>query len=51
MTINWYPGHIAKAERELKEKVSLVDVVVEIIDARIPLSSKYLGVERVDHTW
>lgn len=47
MTINWYPGHIAKAERELKEKVSLVDVVVEIIDARIPLSSKYLGVEKL----
>ena len=47
MTINWYPGHIAKAERELKEKLSLVDVVVEIIDARIPLSSKYIGVEKL----
>ena len=29
MTINWYPGHIAKAEKELKQKLSLVDVVVE----------------------
>jgi len=47
MTINWYPGHIAKAERELKEKLSLVDVVVEVIDARIPLSSKYIGIERL----
>ncbi len=47
MTINWYPGHIAKAERELKEKLSLVDVVVEVIDARIPLSSKYIGVEKL----
>ncbi len=47
MTINWYPGHIAKAERELKQKLSLVDVVVEIIDARIPLSSKYLEVEKL----
>ncbi len=47
MTINWYPGHIAKAERELKEKLSLVDVVVEIIDARLPLSSKYIGVEKL----
>ncbi len=47
MAINWYPGHIAKAERELKEKLSLVDVVVEIIDARLPLSSKYIGVERL----
>jgi len=47
MAINWYPGHIAKAERELKEKLSLVDVVVEIIDARIPVSSKYLGIEKL----
>ena len=47
MTINWYPGHIAKAERELKQKLSLVDVVVEIIDARIPLSSKYLEIEKL----
>lgn len=47
MAINWYPGHIAKAERELKEKLSLVDVVVEVIDARLPLSSKYIGVEKL----
>ena len=47
MTINWYPGHIAKAERELKEKLSLVDVIVEVIDARIPLSSKFIGVEKL----
>ncbi|MDD3236471.1 MAG: ribosome biogenesis GTPase YlqF [Candidatus Gastranaerophilales bacterium] len=39
--IHWYPGHIAKAERKLKEQLSLVDVVIEIIDARIPLSSMY----------
>lgn len=39
--IHWYPGHIAKAERELKEKLNLVDVVLEIIDARIPYSSLY----------
>lgn len=34
--INWYPGHIAKAERELKEYIKKVDVVVEVRDARIP---------------
>lgn len=39
--IHWYPGHIAKAERALKEKINLVDVVIEILDARIPLSSCY----------
>lgn len=39
--IHWYPGHIAKAERKLKEQLSLVDAVIEVLDARIPLSSRY----------
>ena len=39
--IHWYPGHIAKAQRQLKEKLNLVDVIIEIIDARIPYSSWY----------
>ncbi len=39
--IHWYPGHIAKAERKLKEQLSLVDAVIEVIDARLPLSSRY----------
>lgn len=39
--IHWYPGHIAKAEKKLKEQLSLVDVVIEVIDARIPFSSSY----------
>ena len=47
MTINWYPGHIAKAEKQLKEKLTLVDVVLEVIDARIPLSSKYMEIEKL----
>ena len=38
--INWYPGHMARTKREIKEKINLIDVVVEIIDARIPFSSK-----------
>ena len=45
--IQWYPGHIAKAERNLKEKLSLIDVVIEVLDARLPLSSKYLDVEKL----
>ena len=40
MAINWYPGHMAKTKREIKEKLDLIDVVFEVIDARIPLSSK-----------
>ena len=39
--IHWYPGHIAKAERLLKEKLNLVDVILEVLDARIPISSAY----------
>lgn len=39
--INWYPGHIAKAERELTEYLKKVDVVIEVRDARIPLSTTH----------
>ena len=39
-SINWYPGHIAKTKREVKERIDLIDIVYEIIDARMPLSSK-----------
>lgn len=38
--IQWYPGHMAKANREIKEKLKLIDVVIEVVDARLPLSSK-----------
>ena len=42
--IHWYPGHIAKAERKLKEQLSLVDAVIEVLDARIPVSSSYTNI-------
>ena len=45
--IHWYPGHIAKAERQLKEKLSLVDVIIEVRDRRIPLSSSYANIEKL----
>ena len=38
-SLHWYPGHMRKAERLVKENLKLVDVVVELLDARIPLSS------------
>ena len=38
--INWYPGHMAKTKRQIVEDLKLVDVVVEILDARIPVSSQ-----------
>lgn len=39
MTINWYPGHMHKARREIKNALPEVDVVIEILDARLPYSS------------
>jgi ribosome biogenesis GTPase A len=38
--IQWFPGHMAKAKKEMKEKLRLVDIVYELLDARIPYSSK-----------
>ena len=38
--INWYPGHMAKTKRQIVEDLKLIDVVVEILDARIPISSQ-----------
>ena len=40
VNINWYPGHMAKTKRMIKEKYALIDVVYELVDARIPFSSK-----------
>lgn len=45
--IHWYPGHIAKAERALKEKLNLVDVVIEVLDARLPISSSYDDIKKL----
>ena len=45
--IHWYPGHIAKAEKKLKEQLSLVDAVIEVMDARLPLSSSYDNIARL----
>jgi len=45
--IHWYPGHIAKAERKLKEQLNLVDVVIEVLDARLPYSSKYIEIKKL----
>lgn len=44
-TINWYPGHMAKAKRELKENIDLIDIVYEVIDARMPISSKVVDTD------
>ncbi len=45
MNINWYPGHMAKTKREIIDKLKVIDVIYELIDARIPYSSKIKDIE------
>ncbi|KGL39997.1 ribosome biogenesis GTPase YlqF [Listeria newyorkensis] len=49
MTIQWFPGHMAKARREVTEKLKLVDVIFELVDARIPYSSSNPMLEEIIH--
>ena len=39
-SFNWFPGHMAKTRKQIIEDLKLVDVIIEILDARIPISSK-----------
>ena len=45
--INWYPGHMAKARRQMQEDMKIIDVVVELVDARIPYSSKNPDIDKL----
>ena len=45
--INWYPGHMAKTKRIISEKYNLIDIVYEVIDARIPYSSKIKDIDEL----
>ena len=47
ININWYPGHMAKTKRQIQEDLKLIDVVVEILDARIPMSSRNPDIEEL----
>ena len=40
MNIQWYPGHMTKARRAMKEDMKLIDLVIELVDARVPLGSR-----------
>ena len=44
-SINWYPGHMAKTRREISEKLNLIDIIYEVIDARMPRSSKIVDID------
>ena len=45
--INWYPGHMAKTKREIKEKLDLIDIVYEVIDSRMPKSSRIADLDEI----
>ena len=47
MNINWYPGHMAKTKRQIIEDLKLVDLVVELLDARIPISSRNPDIQEI----
>lgn len=47
MTIQWFPGHMAKARRQVEEKIKKVDVVLELLDARLPQSSRNPLIDRL----
>lgn len=47
MQIQWYPGHMTKARRAMQEDIKLIDVVIELVDARIPSSSKNPDIDKL----
>ena len=47
MNIQWYPGHMTKARRAMEEDVKLVDLVIELVDARAPFSSRNPDIDQM----
>lgn len=47
LNINWYPGHMAKTRKQIEEDLKLIDVVIEILDSRIPMSSQNPDIEEL----
>ena len=47
MNINWYPGHMAKTRRQIEKDLKIVDIVIELLDARIPISSRNPDIMRI----
>src|SRR5699024_3274773 len=40
MNVQWYPGHMTKAKRQMQEDLKLIDLIIELVDARVPISSR-----------
>lgn len=47
MHFQWYPGHMTKAKRQMQEDIKLIDLVIEVVDARIPLSSRNPDIDQL----
>ena len=47
ININWYPGHMAKTRRQIESDLKLIDVVIELLDARIPISSRNPEIQKL----
>ena len=47
MNYQWYPGHMTKARRMMQENIKLIDLIIEVVDARIPLSSRNPDIDQV----
>lgn len=47
LNINWYPGHMAKTKKEIIEDLKLIDIVIELLDARIPIASRNPDIKNI----
>lgn len=47
MILQWYPGHMTKAKRQMQEDLKLIDLIIELIDARVPLSSRNPDIDQM----
>ena len=47
LNINWFPGHMAKTRREISEQLNLIDIVYEVVDARMPISSRVVDLDEL----
>ncbi len=47
MSVQWFPGHMAKARRQIEEKLKLIDIVIELLDARIPMASRNPMIDQI----
>lgn len=47
MNVQWYPGHMTKAKRQMQEDVKLIDLIIELVDARVPLSSRNPDIDEI----